>query len=65
MNKRRKTTENAKFVTIEDVCQRYSIGSNTARKLVFDNACAIKINKCLRVDVEKLDAAIKTLYAVE
>lgn len=52
------------FMRLNDVCEKYSIGVTTARKLVGMSGCAHKVGRLILVDAEGFDSFIRT-YQME
>lgn len=44
--------------TVEYGCQRYQLGSTTFRKLCRENGTIIKVGRCWRFDVRKMDSVL-------
>ena len=60
MNKVVYRNENGEIVTLGQAAARVNLGITTVRRLAYECGAALKIGRCLRIDMSKLVEYIKT-----
>lgn len=57
----RHDSSRAELITLEEVCQLYAVGLNSARSLAQKANAIVHIGRCTRVIKERVDSHIKSL----
>lgn len=57
----RHDSSRAELITLEEVCQLYAVGLNSARTLAQKANAIVHIGRCTRVIKERVDSHIKSL----
>ena len=58
MNKHNFSSEITKLATVPQGMERYKVSRNTLMKVATEHNAVVRFGKCVRIDCEKLDAAL-------